>query len=106
MKPQDIKLTYENNRSIFWDIYNMPFGKERRQCIIEYLRQKTPEIRTCLPYGLYVNCKYQIQVNSDPDIEYMIKKGILIFNSTKEKYNTVTLSSKYIKRIPNEITLQ
>ena len=29
MKPQDIKLTYENNRSIFWDIYNMPFGKER-----------------------------------------------------------------------------
>ena len=97
MKPQDIKLTYENNRSIFWDIYNMPFGKERRQCIIEYLRQKTPEIRTCLPYGLYVNCKYQIQVNSDPDIEYMIKKGILIFDSTKEKYNTVTLSSKYIK---------
>lgn len=74
----------------------MPFGKERRQCIIEYLRQKTPEIRTCLPHGLYVNCKNQIQVNYDTDIKYMIKKGILIFDSTKEKYNTVTLSFEFL----------
>lgn len=46
-------------------IYNMSYGKERRQVILSTLSS-----------GLYlrVNGMHQIQVKDDPDLKYLIKK--------------------------------
>lgn len=60
-----------------WNIRNLPYGKIRRH---ELLKWFTEYRYTNGPYtftdGLPINRKHQFQ-DRDPDIKYLIKKGVL-----------------------------
>jgi hypothetical protein len=48
----------------------MNYGPTRRQVIAEYAMNA--------PWGLHVNRKHCPQLKHDPDLKYMLKKGILV----------------------------
>lgn len=77
----------------------MPFGKERRQCIIKWCETQTTELYWHTPYGFIVNSKTQLIINKDNDLKYLIKHGklrqISIRRSSNTTYNCLILSDKY-----------
>lgn len=89
------------------DIQNMPFGKERRTQLLLWLQTQTEERSWHIAYGFMVNRKHQLIVNKDPDLQYLIKKGILIQinklwtlslgNMRRTSYNYLVLADKYHK---------
>ena len=54
-----------------------------------------------IPYGFIVNRKHQLIVNRDPDLQYLIKKGVLIqinkLSTSRTSYNYLVLDDKYNK---------
>lgn len=62
----------------FREIQNMPFGKQRRVQLLLWLQTQTKEMSWHIPYGFLVNRTHQPIVNEDPDLQYLIKKGVLI----------------------------
>ena len=83
------------------DIQNMPFGKERRTQLLLWLQTQTKEMSWHIAYGFIVNRKHQLIVNKDPDLQYLIKKGILIqvnkLSTSITSYNYLVLADKYNK---------
>lgn len=57
----------------FFELQSMPFGKKRRELILQLL--KSPVYISF--GGLSVNRKYCSQLSEDNDLRYMLKKGIL-----------------------------
>lgn len=57
------------------EIYNIPYGKHRRELFIKWLKDETC---TALGQtnGIPVNRRYHLST-SDPDLAYLLKKGIL-----------------------------
>ena len=68
----------QNSCKRFREIQNMHFGKERRTQLLLWLQTQTEEMSWHIPYGFIVNRKHQLIVSRDPDLHYLIKKGILI----------------------------
>lgn len=58
----------------FYDIRILPFGASRREALVKYLL--TPDERGKLP-TIGINRAHQLQLRYDPDLRYMLKKGIL-----------------------------
>ena len=85
----------------------MPFGKERRTQLLLWLQTQTKEMSWHIPYGFIVNKRHQLIVDKDPDLQYLIKKGILIQinklrtlslgNMRRTSYNYLVLADKYNK---------
>ena len=65
----------------FREMQNMPFGKERRGQLLLWLQTQTDKIYWHTPYGFIVNSRHQLIVNRDPDLQYLIKKGILKYRN-------------------------
>jgi hypothetical protein len=91
----------QNSRKRFREIQNMPFGKERRTQLLLWLQTQTEEMSWHIPYGFIVNRKHQLIVNRDPDLQHLIKKGILIqinkLWTSRTSYNYLVLADKYNK---------
>jgi hypothetical protein len=51
-------------------IFHLPYGKERRVRLLEYIRSTESKC-------MWVNGRYQVQVKQDTDLKYLLKKGIL-----------------------------
>lgn len=91
----------------FRDIQNMPFGKERRTQLLLWLQTQTEEMCWHISYGFIVNRKHQLIIKKDADLQYLIKKGILIQinklwtlslgNMRRTSYNCLVLDDKYHK---------
>lgn len=89
------------------DIQAMPFGKERRTQLLKWLQTQTEQSYWHIPYGFIVNSKYQLIVKKDPDLQYLIKKGILIqinktrhpslWSNNRQSFNYLVLADKYNK---------
>lgn len=48
--------------------HGMRYGAERREAILDH----------CIAGGVvYINRRYQPQMSTDPDLKYMVRKGIL-----------------------------
>lgn len=83
----------------------MPFGKERRDQLLSWLQTQPEQMSWHIPYGSIVNRKHQLIVNRDPDLQYLIKKGVLIQinklwtlslgNMRRTIYNYLVLAGKY-----------
>ena len=96
-----------NSCKSFREIQNMLFGKERRTQLLLWLQTQTKEMSWHMPYGFIVNRRHQLIVNKDPDLQYLIKKGILIQvnklwtlslgNMRRTSYNYLVLADKYHK---------
>lgn len=96
-----------NSCKSFREIQNMLFGKERRTQLLLWLQTQTKEMSWHMPYGFIVNRRHQLIVNKDPDLQYLIKKGILIqvnklwtlslSNMRRTSYNYLVLADKYHK---------
>lgn len=96
-----------NSCKSFREIQNMLFGKERRTQLLLRLQTQTKEMSWHMPYGFIVNRRHQLIVNKDPDLQYLIKKGILIQvnklwtlslgNMRRTSYNYLVLADKYHK---------
>jgi hypothetical protein len=96
-----------NSCKKFRGIQNMPFGKERRAQLLLWLQTQTKEMSWHIPYGFIVNRRHQLIVNRYPDLQYLIKKGILIQvnklwtlslgNMRRTSYNYLVLADKYHK---------
>lgn len=96
-----------NSCKSFREIQNMLFGKERRTQLLLWLQTQTKEMSWHMPYGFIVNRRHQLIVNKDPDLQYLIKKGILIQvnklwtlslgNMRRTIYNYLVLADKYHK---------
>lgn len=71
----------EQNRKITLReaLFQMKYGKARRETILKCL--KDPDIEGS---RIAVNVRYTCQLHQDPDLRYMLKKGIL--KRTKEVY--------------------
>lgn len=97
----------QNSSKKFREIQNMPFGKERRTQLLLWLQTQTKEMSWHIPYGFIVNRKHQLIVNRDSDLQYLIKKGVLIQinklwtlslgNMRRTSYNYLVLTDKYNK---------
>lgn len=96
-----------NSCKSFREIQNMLFRKERRTQLLLWLQTQTKEMSWHIPYGFIVNRRHQLIVNKDPDLQYLIKKGILIQvnklwtlslgNMRRTSYNYLVLADKYHK---------
>lgn len=96
-----------NSCKSFREIQNILFGKERRTQLLLWLQTQTKEMSWHMPYGFIVNRRHQLIVNKDPDLQYLIKKGILIQvnklwtlslgNMRRTSYNYLMLADKYHK---------
>ncbi|QEG08934.1 hypothetical protein [Aeromonas phage 4L372XY] len=96
-----------NSCKSFREIQNMPFGKERRTQLLLWIQTQTEEMSWYVPYGFIVNRKHQLIVNRDPDLQYLIKKGVLVQinklwtlslgNTRRTSYNYLVLADKYNK---------
>lgn len=96
-----------NSCNKFREIQNMTFGKERRTQLLLWLQTQTEQMNWHIPYGFIVNRKHQLIVNRDPDLQYLIKKGVLIQinklwtlslgNMRRTSYNYLVLADKYNK---------
>ena len=90
-----------NSCNKFREIQNMPFGKERRTQLLLWLQTQTEEMSWHIAYGFMVNRKHQLIVNRDPDLQYLIKKGVLIqinkLSTSNTSYNYLVLADKYHK---------
>ncbi|QDB73917.1 hypothetical protein [Aeromonas phage 4L372D] len=90
-----------NSCKSFREIQNIPFGKERRTQLLLWLQTQTKEMSWHIPYGFIVNKRHQLIVNKDPDLQYLIKKGILIqinkLLTLRTSYNYLVLADKYNK---------
>ena len=96
-----------NSCKSFREIQNMLFRKERRTQLLLWLQTQTEEMSWHMPYGFIVNRRHQLIVNKDPDLQYLIKKGILIQvnklwtlslgNMRRTSYNYLVLADKYHK---------
>lgn len=53
-----------------WEIIDLPYGKERRKEILNFLDRSDR-----IPF--YVNCKYRPQIHQDKDLKYLLKKKII-----------------------------
>lgn len=91
----------QNSSKKFREIQNMPFGKERRAQLLLWLQTQTEEMSWHIAYGFMVNRKHQLIVSRDPDLHYLIKKGILIqvnkLSTSITSYNYLVLADKYNK---------
>ena len=97
----------QNSSKKFREIQNMPFGKERRAQLLLWLQTQTEEMSWHIAYGFMVNRKHQLIVKKDEDLQYLIKKGILIQvnklwtlslgNMRRTSYNYLVLADKYHK---------
>ena len=97
----------QNSCKRFREIQNMPFGKERRAQLLLWLQTQTEEMSWHIAYGFMVNRKHQWIVSRDPDLHYLIKKGILIQinklwslslgNMRRTSYNYLVLADRYNK---------
>ena len=97
----------QNSSKKFREIQNMPFGKERRAQLLLWLQTQTEEMSWHIAYGFMVNRKHQLIVSRDPDLPYLIKKGILIQinklwslslgNMRRTSYNYLVLADRYNK---------
>ncbi len=97
----------QNSSKKFREIQNMPFGKERRAQLLLWLQTQTEEMSWHIAYGFMVNRKHQLIVSRDPDLHYLIKKGILIQinklwslslgNMRRTSYNYLVLADRYNK---------
>ena len=91
----------QNSSKKFREIQNMPFGKERREQLLLWLQTQTEEMSWHIAYGFMVNRKHQLIVSRDPDLHYLIKKGILIqinkLSTSNTSYNYLVLADKYHK---------
>lgn len=67
-----------NSCKSFREIQNMPFGKERRTQLLLWLQTQTKEMCWHISYGFIVNRKHQLIIKKDADLQYLIKKGVLI----------------------------
>lgn len=74
----NIASLIQNSSKRFREIKVIPFGKERRAQLLLWLQTQTKEMSWHIPYGFIVNRKHQLIVNRDPDLQYLIKKGVLI----------------------------
>lgn len=90
-----------NSCKSFREIQNMIFGKERRAQLLLWLQTQTEEMCWHIPYGFIVNRRHQLIVNRDPDLQYIIKKGVLIqinkLSTSRTSYNYLVLADKYHK---------
>lgn len=96
-----------NSCKSFREIQNMLFRKERRTQLLLWLQTQTKEMSWHIPYGFIVNRRHQLIVNRYPDLQYLIKKGILIQvnklwtlslgNMRRTSYNYLVLADKYHK---------
>ena len=103
----NIERLIQNSSKRFREVEVMPFGKERRTQLLMWLQTQTEEMSWHVPYGFIVNQKHQLIVNKDPDLQYMIKKGVLIQinklwtlslgNMRRTSYNYLVLADKYNK---------
>jgi hypothetical protein len=59
-----------------YNIANLPYGKMRRELIIQWLKVFRFQVPYAPRQGIPVNRKHQMQ-DSDPDLKYLIKKGVL-----------------------------
>ena len=97
----------QNSSKKFREIQNMPFGKERRGQLLLWLQTQTEEMSWHIAYGFIVNSRHQLIVNRDPDLQYLIKKGVLIqinqrmtlslWTGCWSSYNYLVLADKYNK---------
>lgn len=97
----------QNSSKKFREIQNMPFGKERRTQLLLWLKTQTEEMCWHISYGFIVNKRHQLIVNKDPDLQYLIKKWVLIQinklwtlslgNMRRTSYNYLVLADKYNK---------
>lgn len=91
----------QNSSKKFREIQNMPFGKERRAQLLLWLQTQTEEMCWHISYGFIVNRKHQLIINRDSDLQYLIKKGVLIqinkLSTSKTSYNYLVLADKYNK---------
>lgn len=91
----------QNSSKKFREIEVMPFGKERRTQLLLWLQTQTKEISWHIPYGFIVNKRHQLIVNKDPDLQYLIKKGVLVqinkLSTSRTSYNYLVLADKYHK---------
>lgn len=85
----------------FRDIQNMPFGKERRGQLLLWLQTQTEKMSWHVPYGFMVNRKHQLIVSRYPDLQHLIKKGVLLqinkLSTSRSSYNYLVLADKYNK---------
>ena len=90
-----------NSCKKFREIQNMPFGKERRAQLLLWIQTQTEEMCWHVSYGFIVNRKHQLIINRDSDLQYLIKKGILIqinkLSTSRTSYNYLVLADKYNK---------
>lgn len=96
-----------NSCNKFRGIQNMSFGKERRTQLLLWLQTQTEEMCWHISYGFIVNSRHQLIVNRDQDLQYLIKKGVLIqINQRKtlslwtgcwSSYNYLVLADRYNK---------
>lgn len=103
----NIERIIQNNSKRFREVEVMPFGKERRTQLLLWLQTQTEEMSWHIPYGFIVNRKHQLIVSRDPDLQYLIKKGILIQinklwslslgNIRRTSYNYLVLADRYNK---------
>lgn len=103
--------TYENfitdSCKRFREIQSMPFGKERRTQLLLWVQTQTDKMYWHIPYGFIVNSRHQLIIKKDSDLQYLIKKGLLIqINQRKilslwtgcwSSYNYLVLADKYNK---------
>lgn len=91
----------QNSSKKFREIQNMHFGKERRAQLLLWLQTQTEEMSWHIAYGFMVNRKHQLIVKKDEDLQYLIKKGILIqinkLSTSRTSYNYLVLADKYNK---------
>lgn len=98
-----------NSCKSFREIQHMPFGKERRERLISWLQTQTERMSWHIAYGFIVNRKHQLIIKKDIDLQYLIKKGILIqINQRKilslwtgywRSNNYLVLADKYNKNV-------
>lgn len=103
----NIERLIQKSSKKFREIQNMSFGKERRAQLLLWLQTQTEEMSWHIPYGFIVNRKHQLIVNRDPDLQYLIKKGVLVQinklwtlslgNMRRTSYNYLVLADKYHK---------
>lgn len=91
----------QNSCKKFREIQNMSFGKERRAQLLLWLQTQTEEMCWHISYGFIVNRKHQLIIKKDADLQYLIKKGVLIqinkLSTSSTSYNYLVLADKYNK---------
>ena len=88
----------QNSSKKFREIQNMPFGKERRTQLLLWIQTQTEEMCWHISYGFIVNRKHQLIIKKDADLQYLIKKGVLIqINKLSTASTSLVLADKYNK---------